>query len=105
MLPRRRLEGEPVVVTGPVLAGIETVRRVGSMNMLDRAAVAGIARALGYEAAADWIQANPATYAEGIFRSFQVAEVEFNWNAPLIDEDNNLHHADCVGDEVGDDDD
>ena len=99
---RFRMAGGPVVVTSDVLAGINAVRATGLVNMLDHKAVSMLAGACGSLAAGAWIEANPTTYTEGVIRGFRA---EFNWNAPLIDEDNNLHHADPTGDNDGDDDD
>lgn len=88
-----RMEGEPVTVPAPVLAGIEAVQRSGLTNLLDRPAAARIAQALGYDTAADWIRANPTPYAEGVFRGFRLATV--NWDAPLIAEEavEGFHHG------------
>lgn len=72
---RARLEGaEPVRVPAKVLAVLEAVRDSGATNMLDRHRVIEIARAFGCGEAADWIEANRAEYAEGIFRGFVVEE-------------------------------
>jgi hypothetical protein len=101
-----RRKGDPVVVWHGVLEGINAVRDTGLTNMLDRSAVAQLAGDRGHLATRDWIKANPTVYAEGIFRGFVAeVEVEIDWNAPLIDEDNNLHHDGYTGAEDGDDDD
>jgi hypothetical protein len=57
-------------VPAAVLKGIEDVRVSGLVNMLDRATVCQIALLLGYGDTADWIQAHPSEYAEGVFRGF-----------------------------------
>ncbi len=101
-MSRLRMTGGPKVVAADVLAGIDAVRDTGLTNMLDRRAVSMLAGARGYLTAGAWVEANPTTYTEGVIRGFRA---EFNWNAPLIDEDNNLHHADPTGDNDGDDDD
>ena len=53
-----------------VLLGIDTVRRSGLTNMLNRPIVVELARELGFPAAAEWIENNREFYAEGIFKGF-----------------------------------
>ena len=62
----------PVAVPQAVFEGIEAARRSGMFNMLDLPAIAGLARQLGFDEAADWLndRRNRKTYAEGIFRGF-----------------------------------
>ena len=73
-MTRATEERGPVRVPREVLDGIEAVRRSGLTNMLDCPAVAEIAEALGYGAAADWIEANRGLYARGVFCGFGVLE-------------------------------
>ena len=103
-MSRLRMTGGPKVVAADVLAGINAVRATGLTNMLDHRAVSMLAGACGYLTTGAWVEANPTTYTEGVIRGFTAAST-FDWNAPLIDEDNNLHHDGCVGDNDGDDDD
>jgi hypothetical protein len=81
-MDRHKLQGDPVVVGAGVFQGIEAVRATGLTNMLDRSEVARLAHALGHFAARGWIEANPAAYAEGIFRGFVATSF---WDAPLSD--------------------
>lgn len=101
---RFRMAGGPVVVTSDVLAGINAVRATGLVNMLQYKQVSMLAGACGSLAAGKWIIENPTTYTEGVIRGFRA---EFNWNAPLIDEEavEGFHHADGAGENDGDDDD
>ena len=66
----------PVVVPLAVYEGIAAVRDSGMFNMLDLPAVAGLARQMGFDDAADWLtdRGNRATYAQGIFRGFAPEE-------------------------------
>lgn len=83
-----RMEGEPVTVPAPVLAGIEEVQRSGLTNLLDRPVVADLADMMGHPVAAEWIRANKSLYAEGIFRGFRVVPPStFNWEATVIEEE------------------
>lgn len=61
-----------VPVPREVLEGIEAVRRSGATNMLDRPRVAELAEAIGFEAAARWVRANPGAYSRGVFQGFEV---------------------------------
>ena len=54
-----------------VLDGLEAVRQSGLTNMLDHPAVARLARELGFEEAALWVEDHRDKYAEGIFRGFE----------------------------------
>lgn len=80
------MEGEPVIVPAPVLAGIEAVQRSGLTNLLDRPMVAILAGMMGHPEAAEWVRANKTAYAAGIFRGFRAASA-FNWDAPLMDDE------------------
>ena len=66
----------PVTVPRAVYEGIAAVRDSGMFNMLDLPAVAGLARQMGFDEAADWLydRGNHPTYAQGIFRGFQAEE-------------------------------
>ena len=66
----------PVMVPGAVYKGIDAVRDSGMFNMLDLPAVAGLARQMGFDEAADWLndRSNRKAYAEGIFRGFKAQE-------------------------------
>ena len=66
----------PVVVPRAVHEGIVAVRDSGMFNMLDRPAVAGLARQMGFDEAADWLydRGNHSAYAQGIFRGFAPKE-------------------------------
>jgi hypothetical protein len=63
----------PVTVSNAVYEGIEAVRDSGMFNMLDLPAVAGLARQMGFDDAADWLnnRSNHPAYAQGIFRGFE----------------------------------
>jgi len=61
-----------VAVPKKVLEGLEDVRRLGAVNMLDRPGVVHWARQLGYTETAEWISENPKRYTEGVFAGFQV---------------------------------
>jgi hypothetical protein len=62
---------DPIQVPTAVLDGLETVRESGETNnMADQQAVQAIAARLGYPETADWIEAHPQEYAEGVFRGF-----------------------------------
>ncbi len=65
-----------VPVPQAVLDGITAARDSGMFNMMDLPAVAGLARQLGFDDAADWLndRSNRSTYAEGIFRGFRPGE-------------------------------
>lgn len=59
-----------------VLDGLEAVRQSGLTNMLDRPVVARLTEEMGFEDAAEWVEAHRKEYAEGIFRGFEVEEDE-----------------------------
>ena len=63
----------PVAVPKAVYEGIVAARNSGMFNMLDMPAVAGLARQMGCDEAADWLndRDNRKTYAQGIFRGFR----------------------------------
>ncbi len=71
-----RSDPNAVPVPQAVLDGITAVRDSGMFNMMDLPAVAGLARQLGFDDAADWLndRTNRSTYAEGIFRGFRPGE-------------------------------
>ena len=60
----------PVPIPEKVFRVIDSIRRSGITNMLDRPMVQRIARELGFEDEAAWIDANRKEYAEGVFRGF-----------------------------------
>ena len=66
----------PITVPMAVYEGIAAARESGMFNMLDLPAVAGLARQLGFDEAADWLndRRNRKAYAEGIFRGFLAEE-------------------------------
>ena len=61
-------------VSEAVLEGIEAVRESGLTNMLDRPVVIRLARELGYEESAKWVEEHRKEYAEAIFGGFEAAE-------------------------------
>ena len=66
----------PVTVPRAVYEGIAAVRDSGMFNMIDLPAVAGLARQMGFDDAAVWLndRSNRATYAQGVFRGFAPQE-------------------------------
>ncbi|HUC91950.1 MAG TPA: DUF5049 domain-containing protein [Paenibacillus sp.] len=54
-----------------VLEGLEAVRRLGPVNMLDRPGVVYWADKLGFSETSQWIRDNPKKYAEGVFTGFE----------------------------------
>lgn len=54
-----------------VLEGLEAVRRLGAVNMLDRSGVVCWAEKLEYPETAQWIRDNPKMYAEGVFTGYE----------------------------------
>ena len=60
-----------VVVTQKVLEGLEAVRRSGLTSMRDLPVVAIIARRLGYEATARWVEDNPIDFGAGLLYGFE----------------------------------
>lgn len=65
------MQENPVRVPQTVLEGLETVRRTGFTNMLDRNAVQYWADHFEYYETVVWIEENPKLFAEGIFRGFE----------------------------------
>ena len=67
-----RGDSNTVRVPQAVYEGIAAVRKSGIFNMLDLPAVAGLARQMGFDEAADWLgdRGNRSTYSLGIFRGF-----------------------------------
>ena len=65
-----------VPVPRAVLDGIIAVKDSGMFNMMDLPAVAGSARQMGFDEAADWMndRRNRATYSRGIFQGFRSTE-------------------------------
>ncbi|MEM7481088.1 MAG: hypothetical protein AAF481_07920 [Acidobacteriota bacterium] len=55
----------------PVLAALDAVRRSGLTQRIDCESVAAVARQLGHEEAADWIEENPTAYARALFASLR----------------------------------
>lgn len=67
----KELESEqPIEIPERILAGINAVREVQTVNMFDVRIVQAQAVALEYLETALWIEANPATYYDGIIRGF-----------------------------------
>jgi len=60
-----------VSIPKKVWEGLEAVRRLGAVNMLDRPGVVHWADKLGYLETARWVRENPKCYAEGVFAGFQ----------------------------------
>jgi len=60
----------PVPIPDRVYRVIDSIRRSGMANMLDRPLVARIAREMDFPDEAAWIEANKKQYAEGVFRGF-----------------------------------
>lgn len=67
-----RADSVAVRLPRAVYEGIAAVRDSGMFNMLDLPAVAGLARQMGFDEAADWMndRRNRSTYSQGIFRGF-----------------------------------
>jgi len=60
----------PVPIPEKVFRVIDSIRRSGVTNMLDRPMVQRVARELGFEDEAAWLETNKKEYAEGVFRGF-----------------------------------
>ena len=60
----------PVPIPEKVFRVIDSIRRSGITNMLDRPMVQRLAREMGFEDEAAWIETNKKQYAEGLFRGF-----------------------------------
>jgi hypothetical protein len=67
---------DKIRVPKDVLDGLEAVRQSGLTNMLDRPVVTRLAEEMGFDAAAEWIEAHRKEYAAGIFRGFEAEEDE-----------------------------
>jgi len=67
---------DKIMVTREVLDGLEAVRTSGLTNMLDRPVVIELARRMGFDETARWIEDHRKEYAEGIFRGFEAQEDE-----------------------------
>lgn len=67
-----RGDSNAVRVPRAVYEGIAAVRDSGMFNMMDLPAVAGLARQMGFDDAADWLgdRCNRSTYSQGIYRGF-----------------------------------
>jgi len=65
-----------IKVPKDVLDGLEAVRLSGLTNMMDRPVVARLADEMGFDTAAEWVEAHRKEYAEGIFRGFEAEEDE-----------------------------
>jgi len=72
VIEHAKSESGAVSVPRDVLDGIRAVRDSGMFNMLDLPAVAGLARQMGFDEAADWLgdRGNRKAYTQGIFRGF-----------------------------------
>jgi len=77
-----RHKGDPVVVWGDVLKGIDAVRATGLVNMLEYKEVSMLAGASGHLAAGKWIIENPTVYTEGVMKGFVAKSL---WDAPISD--------------------
>jgi hypothetical protein len=65
------LESEELIeIPEHILQGIDAVREANTTNIFNASVVQVQAVALGYVETARWIQANPQTYYNGIFRGF-----------------------------------
>jgi len=69
-MERYRLPGGPVTVPAGVLEGIDEVQASGVTNMFLRPVVVEVARMMGHDEAAEWIESNPSAYNAGVFRGF-----------------------------------
>ena len=67
---------DKIRVPKDVLEGLDAVLQSGLTNMLDRPVVARLAVEMGFENAAQWVEAHRKEYAEGIFRGFEAEEDE-----------------------------
>ena len=68
------MEKHPIPIPAAVYDGLETVRRSGLTNMLDRPRVIEIAELLGYDETAAWLREHRKTYSAGIFAGFVADE-------------------------------
>ena len=60
----------PVAIPERVYRVIDAIRRSGVTNMLGRPMVIEIARQLGFDDEAQWIEQHPSKYSLGIFVGF-----------------------------------
>jgi hypothetical protein len=65
------MQNDAIVVPRAVLAGIETARRSGRANMLDRPGVVRLADQLGFHETVLWLHDHPSEYARGVFHGFR----------------------------------
>jgi len=72
VVERASLRPKAVPLPKAVYQGVAAVRDSGMTNMMDRPRVSKIARRMGFDEAADWLndRGNHATYAQGLFRGF-----------------------------------
>ncbi len=69
-------EGEPVIVSPAVLAGLEAVQREGLNNLLDITSVQARAYHHGYYATVLWIVDNKHLYQRGVVNGFDTPPEE-----------------------------
>jgi len=67
----KEINVDRIRVSKGVLDGLEAVRESGMTNMLDRPVVIELAKQMGFEETARWIETHPRDYAEGVFRGFE----------------------------------
>ena len=65
-----------VKVPRGVLTGLEAVRDSGLTNMFGRPVVVELAREMGFDRTAAWIESHRREYAEGIFHGFETGRSE-----------------------------
>lgn len=82
-----RHNARPIEAPQEVIDNITDIRLSGFSNILDRPNVISLARRMGYDRAALWIEANPTLYARAIFLGFTPEPVGFNWDAPQVEEE------------------
>lgn len=61
-----------IKVTQEVFDGLEAVREFGATNMFDQEAVIELAKSIGFDETAEWVQTHKREYATGIFQGFEV---------------------------------
>jgi len=73
VIERASLCPKAVPLPKAVYEGLAAVRDSGMTNMTDRPRVSKIARRMGFDEAADWLnnRGNHTTYAQGLFRGFR----------------------------------
>jgi len=59
-----------IQVPREVFKGLEAVRLSGATNMLDRPRVIFIAREMGFDETAEWVEEHASDYAKGVFQGF-----------------------------------